>query len=633
MRLSQQLLSERWAPWVAASIGILVLLVAMGISRTDPAKVMELRLLDERYMWRGEQEADPRIVVLGIDEQSIDYFSERGMKWPWPNRIYGEAVDILAELGAEVITFDKLFKDPTSPDNREDEKMLAAAALKHGKVAFSANMQAEFVGNSIGITYEEPMPVIANAGKVGFVDMPMDKDHAVRRATFLARHQDKMRMSLDLHTYLLFRGLTFEDVSYVPGKRLRVGDLDVPTDSLNSAYVNFPGRDAFAEQHFFSLFEPEMRKELETSDFFKGKIVYIGATSDVFHDDYPTPYSRAASGSRRKGTSREYGVHIHCAILNTLLTGRTIRPIPLRTTAWISLLMGIAVVLVLSRAGFKLSLLLSVGLAAAYLYFGFALFSRWRIYVDIVTPLSAVIPPSIAMLYYKFLYEQTQKRQIRTYWSRYVSGDIVDLMVDGKLSVELGGQRKEVTVMMLDIRDFTPLCEQLPPNELLTQLNEFFTEMAKAIFEHKGTIDKFTGDGIMAYWGFPHAKEDHRERSLLASADMVSRLRKLQETWEVEKKPVMKIGIGLNTGEVTVGNVGAEVGADTIQNFTLLGDAVNLAARLESENKKHGSTIIASESTWEPVKGVSGLRAECLGEIFVKGKTESTKSYRIDLDE
>lgn len=636
MKLSERLLSEKWGYWVATMIGTLALLIGLVVSRTDVGKVLELRLLDARFIWRGETEPEDSIVVLGIDEESVDFFRDRGKPWPWQNRIYAEAVHSLAEMGASVIVFDKLFKDPTSGDSDEDERLLAEAARAHGKTVFAVDMDKRLVGGVVRESMNEPLPIIAESGLLGFIDLPMDEDGAARRVTFLTSHQGQTYYNLDLQAYLLIKNKTIENVHLVSGKHLQVGGLTVPLDFRNSAYINYPGKSVFEEYSFCQLFDPEQKMLLEELEMFRDKIVFIGVTSELFHDDYVIPFSRVSkarsvSGADQEyvGTTREYGVHIHASILHTLLKGPRILPIPLRMVGPIASVFGLLVVLLLSRAGFKVSLLLSVGLACGCMVVGFWLFLRHSVYMNLVSPLFAIAFPSVAMLYYKFLYEQTQKSQIRSYWSRYVSDDIVDLMVKGKISVELGGQRKRVTILMSDIRDFTPLCERLSPSDLISQLNEYFSEMARAIFEHGGTIDKFIGDAIMAYWGFPHEQDDHPQRACLAAVEMVRRAELLAKKWEAEGKPTFRMGVGVNTGDVVIGNVGAVVEKETIQNFTLLGDAVNLAARLESENKNHGTTIIVSEFTWEEAKQLKGLCATCLGELKVKGKSQAIQSYSI----
>ncbi len=640
MKLREHLLSEQWGYWVATVIGAVALLIGLIVSRTDVGKVLELRLLDARFLWRGRAEPESSIVVLGIDEESIDFFRDKGKPWPWPNRIYAEAVQSLTDMGASVIVFDKIFKDPTSGSSDEDEQLLAQSAKRHGKTIYAVDMDKREVGGIIRESVNEPLAVIAESGILGFIDLPMDEDGAVRRVTFLASCQGKQYLNLDLQAYLLIKGKTQDNVHLTPKKNLQVGSLAIPLDFRNSAYINYPGKSVFEEYAFFQLFDPEQKALLQELEIFRGKTVFIGVTSELFHDDYVIPFSRVSkarstSETEREfaGTTREYGVHIHAAVLHTLLKGPRIQPVPLKMVGPISTALGLLVVLLLSRAGFKLSLLLSVGLAFCCMVAGFWLFLHHAVYMNLVSPLSAIAFPSVAMLYYKFLYEQSQKSQIRSYWSRYVSDDIVDLMVKGKISVELGGQRRRVTVLMSDIRDFTPLCERLSPSDLIAQLNEYFSEMARAIFAHGGTIDKFIGDAIMAYWGFPHEQDDHPQRACLAAVEMLRHAELLCKKWEDEGKPTFRMGVGINTGDVVIGNVGAEVDNETIQNFTLLGDAVNLAARLESENKNHGTTLIVSEYTWEQVRDLKGFRARSLGELKVKGKSQAIQCYSIELDE
>ena len=223
---------------------------------------------------------------------------------------------------------------------------------------------------------------------------------------------------------------------------------------------------------------------------------------------------------------------------------------------------------------------------------------------------------------YRFLMEERRARDIRKMFSSYVSKRIVDELIRDPSKAKLGGDRKEITVLFSDIRGFTSFSEKHQPEEVVSLLNEYLGAMTEIVFAHEGTLDKFVGDAIMALWGAPVGQPDHAERAARCALAMIAKLKELQAKWTAEGKYVIDIGIGINTGDMVVGNMGAE---GKKMDYTVIGDNVNLGARLEGLTRKYNNHIIISEYTYEKIKDV--VQATELDSVTVKGKEKPVVVY------
>jgi adenylate cyclase len=215
---------------------------------------------------------------------------------------------------------------------------------------------------------------------------------------------------------------------------------------------------------------------------------------------------------------------------------------------------------------------------------------------------------------------------VKRLFSRYVSKDVFDQVLQNPELAELGGKRRTMSVLFSDVRGFTAITERGEPEALVAQLNEYFSRMVEVVFAHRGTLDKFVGDMVMALFGAPLDDEAHADHAVSAALDMVRALDELNRKWQSEGRPALGIGIGVNSGEMIAGNIGAE----TIRSYTVIGDAVNLGARLESLNKDYRTTIIISDRTRRLLRKSYNLRS--LGPVTVKGKSESVEIFEVVTD-
>jgi adenylate cyclase len=316
------------------------------------------------------------------------------------------------------------------------------------------------------------------------------------------------------------------------------------------------------------------------------------------------------------------GIQVHAAVADDILSGRFMRPAPRMVTVGsvvaAALLVGIvATFLPAWWATGSAAVLVALFAWAATMLFAN---SYW---VNVTQP---VLASSIALfggVGYQYFVEGRERRKLKRLFGQYVSKDVYEQLVANPALARLGGQRREMTVLFSDIRGFTTLSERGQPEDVVHMLNEYFTRMVDLVFAHKGTIDKFVGDMVMALFNAPVDDPLHADHAVQTALAMIDALDELNSKWTAEGKPRLDIGVGINTGPMIAGNIGS----DAIMSYTVIGDAVNLGSRLESLNKQYGTRIIISEATRQRLSGSYIFRP--LGDVVVKGKTQPVPIFEV----
>lgn len=423
--------------------------------------------------------------------------------------------------------------------------------------------------------------------------------------------------------------------------------LDIPLIAGNMLINYFGGRDTFGRVSFGELITGKAQ-----ADLFKDKIVMIGNTHQLAHDEYPTPFGRknyspadAAQTAVKAGFTS--GLEIHANALATILQGRFIMPLgqavakalrkpdsglivewtPLIITVLFALL-GSFLFIIMKAGARKITALFFF---ATVLWGGAAiyLFIEKRIWCPFSAPLTALIMTYGGGLFYHLWVEGREKRWIKDTFGKYLAPSVVEQIVRDPSKLKLGGEERELTAFFSDIQGFTSISEQLgSPSKLVELLNEYLSAMADIIESYEGTVDKYEGDAVIAFWGAPVFFEDHALKACLAALDQQKRFAQLRKEWEQSGKwpPAVakaRVRMGLNTGLMVVGNMGSR----GRMNYTIMGDAVNLASRLEGVNKQYGTLIIASETTYFQVR--EHIEARELDVIRVVGKSEPVKIYEL----
>jgi adenylate cyclase len=710
MRLPEES-SSRWSAWLRklsfgrVDVGLallvtlagLALFVFSGINSDNRAgfvfiQNIEQSSLDMRFDLRGKRLHDPRIVIVGIDEGTLQKIGS----FPLPRNNYATLVQRLNAGGARVIAFDFTFPTPESnsgpqaleqlqknlgpsispnvlkqvkelESSTDQDANFAAALKKSGGVilghifldperANSADTKSaeEYFNIVWAQTFPQVVPVKgkdgrafdmgnawkqnggtvaagveANIAKIaesaasfGFLNINPDADGTLRRALLMVRYQDKdFFPSLPLQVIREYEKIPDQQiVAYIAEdglERIQFGEHLLKPSRNGTALINYAG--PYNTYPHYSM--ADVIGGTTAPDAFRDKIVLVGATAIAIGDVRNTPWEDPAY----------MGVEVHANIIDNLLhSGEKGRGFLTRGTdeeivdvAFI-LIFGILFGFLFSRIAplySTITVIVSLVAFAWFVYFSFADHGRW---FSFVIPAGTLAANYAAITSFRMIREERAKRQIRKSFSQYLSPGVIELIEkDPEKYIRPGGEMRELSIMFSDIRSFTTLSEGLSPDELVHLLNEYFGAMTEIIFAHQGTLDKYIGDAIMAFWGSPYPQDDHAFRSCTCALEMVRELERLNVKWRNEGRPPIAVGIGLNTGLVNVGNMGS---ARRLA-WTVMGDNVNLASRLEGITKQYHARLVISEATYRQVASQFVCRE--LDKIKVKGKTQPVNIYEL----
>lgn len=561
------------------------------------------------------------VVVLGIDDASLETrsaFDEdvaaspalQAMQqgYPWSRRVYADAADKLLAAGASCVILDLILPGPSTaaPD---DDLLLADAVKRHGGrlilgAAFSETISS--TGDTIP-TLQFPWSGIlpepqSQSPSLGYVNYWPDMDGVVRRARYV--------WSLGLEA-----GLPESDHPLIPSiitAALRQHTPDRPVPVEEQA-IRFSYPTAYPPLSVHEIFVPDLwTANFSNGEIFKNKVILIGPAAPHMQDYHATPVGRLL------------GVQVHAQVLGSTLHEAFVTQAP----GWLTPLLIVALALAAGamvcflRRPFTVVLIL-LGLAAAGGLFAALIFDQFSIHIPAFTPPLSFLLSGLIGLGYDFRLERKQKQELRGTLSRYFSPDVADELIRDpeRFHRMARGTHRTITVLFSDLRGFTSLSEQLPPVELVKQLNQYFERMVEVVFGHQGSIDKFVGDAIMAVWGrmgtsqTPDALREDALNSLNTALRMRTALQDLNHQWAANDLPPLALGIGIHQGEAIVGNIGST----SQMQFTAIGDTVNTSARLESATKQYGVDILISETVHEQVKDGFVTRSADL--VQVKGKT------------
>jgi len=582
---------------------------------------LELTSIDKRFQWRGVREPSPEVVIVGVDQESFtaDTFDEKLLEanpdlrllgtWPWPRRVHAMALDKLLAAGAKVVAFDLLFSTPSKYGPADDAALRIALERAKGRVVVGANRAQEPVGNYYVTKWMMPTPEVVPESIPqlelgGAVNYEADADHVVRR---------------------LFPQWPFSEANQtVRSLSVRAANLASPQTAWALSHgeicINFPGPEkTFETFKFHNLFyDKTWNGKLEKGAIFKDKIVLIGPTQNFMQDSHATPFGPAVAG-----------VEIHAAAISTLLQHDELRPAPAGTEQLLMLCFTIlAVASILLIRNPLLKLLPPLGIAVAYVIIGQLAFVHALFILPLAAPVMMLAPVTLTGLAWQLLTEQLEKRRARQALERQVSKEVADELMKeyGALQQMLAPQERLLVVFFSDIRNFTTLFEKGDAKTLITQLNEYLTAMSAIVARHGGTLDKYIGDAIMAFWGAPTSRgpADDALRAVSAALEMRQELAALQPQWKAQRYPEIKIGIGIHAGVALVG----EVGSAQRSEYTAIGDTVNTASRIEGINKETGTDLLISEAVYSLVK--DHVRAHSVGEYALKGRAERVALHRVD---
>ncbi len=632
----------------ALVLGLASGLLVLGADRLGWLETVERKSLDWRFQaFAHPERAGHEIVIVALDDTSFEvpYMIKNFGRWPWRRMLYAGLVRYLHACGAKVIGIDLTFEgqDPHAGDDellaqalQERRDVVLALGMNLGHLRFkdpAADRALEkrlehfawpverraavsFMDYS-GVVLSEEAFVSSSAG-LGVVAIQADPDGPTRTLTPLYRYHNRLFPAFSLAIAAKYIGGMPRPV-LEPGPVFEFSSRRVPLDADGRMVIRWYGKEHTYRnwsvwQVFNSAVELDAGEKPEIpSETFRGKIVLIGATATGISDLHANPFS-----------PHYPGVELHATLIDNFLHGDFMRVADPRLET--AAILGMALVAAVLVYAFNSAVVYTVlAFAVALDYFGAACwwFNNRDLWIPLVAPLAAGAVAYTGSTLVRYASEGREKRKYRKTLMKYVSPQLVETIMADINWASLRAEKKRLTVLFSDVRGFTTISEKFPPEMVVATLNEHLNMMVSVIFKYQGTLDKFVGDCVMAFWGAPLAQPNHAELACRAALEMIEGLEKLNQKWQSEGRPTLQVGVGVNTGEMLFGNIGSEQRMD----FTVIGDSVNLGARLESATKELHASIVISEATFQQVRDLAQARP--LGEISVKGKEQKIVVYEL----
>ena len=637
-------------------LGMLTTMLALRVIDPTPLEILRLKTFDFYQVLLKPKPAPEQVVIVDIDEKSLNKLGQ----WPWPRTTLAQLVDTVSGAGAAAIGFDVLFPehDRTSPANvasivesydettatklrsmKSNDQALAdamaktrvvlgqsgfhqkmtqwhAGAIETSALAMLDNPPDPFLENYAGLVRNVP-ELEASAKGRGMVTIRPEKDGIVRKLPFVMKAQGLVLPAFGLE---LIRVATGQSTVLIKTgdsgvTSLNLAGIQMPADRNAKAWIHFRPHN---QNIFFSALDVlENKVPPET---FKGRIVIVGTSATGLFDIKATPVDPATPG-----------VEVHAQLIKAILTQSL-----LQRPAWASgmeviltMLVGLLLIALLPRLGAMLTLGAGALIALSVTTACWWAFSSRGLIFDYAFPLLTSLAVTGVMVSLGYLKEEIDRRRIRTAFGQYLSQDMVNQLADNPDQLTLGGETKSMSILFSDVRGFTTISETYKsnPQGLTMLINSLLTPLSQAVVANKGTIDKYMGDNIMAFWNAPLPDEDHAMNACLAALDMIKRLDQLNAERRARGEIELEIGVGINSGECVVGNMGSDLRFD----YTVLGDAVNLASRLEGQTKSYGVLIIVGDGTAKLVQDKIALLH--IDRVRVKGKIQPEEIYAVIGDE
>ncbi|KAB2923623.1 MAG: adenylate/guanylate cyclase domain-containing protein [Bacteroidetes bacterium] len=634
--------------------GILFAVVSValttGLFQWEFFRSLELKAYDAMLTARGVREHTSNVVIIKIDE-----FTMKELDYPIPRDKYGTLLAILAQSGAKAVGVDDLF-----PTVKQDSVSLAqneqfllfhnyAPNVYHAigpfiplddnpgeprhtdREAYATLHPHSIPANGRRLNFpqatyidERPFDSLASlAAGVGHVLLSPDPiDGIIRAVPFFVEFSGDYyptfgaalafaAAGVDLSTVTVEETETGMTVHAPVGASGRTLEIPLTTEGdLEIDYVG--GNDNFTQVSLQDVLDAFVRQDAAFLAKFKDAVVIIGPTARSIGDHNATPIADISPNC-----------FVHANVYDQIMMGRYITHAPAGTQLLVLMVLALIVSIAAILLKLRWSVPIGVVLTAGYLWFAFSTFTNTGEVYTLIEPLFALFFCYASAMSYTAATEGRQKAMIKGMFEKYVDRAVVQQIIDNPSLVKLGGEEREITTVFADIEGFTSMAEKMGPQNTVGMLNSYLTEMTSIMIEEYGTIDKYIGDAIMAFWGAPLEDKDHAYHACAAAIKMQRKLTALHTKWIHYGRPVVNQRIGINTGKAVVGNMGAEARL----NYTAIGDAVNLASRLEGVNKEYGTRLLMSDNTYRQVHDRVLSREMDL--VVVVGKTEPVRIYEL----
>ena len=618
-----------------ATIIILVFLFTLIFQVIPAIQSLELKTIDWRFAWRSTLNIeDSPIVLVTIDDQSFESISAR---WPWPRSYYAHLVKNLEKAGAKVVGIDVILDVPDR-ENPESDQKFADVMKNAGNIVLSGKIEERADMGQVS-SYQllvSPAPVFLQADSTwGLVSNLADPDGINRQYLIVLYHQKELLPSFGLQVIRKYLGIPNDQKPTISSDSIRLANISIPLTSEGMMRINFVGPagtfprysfDSVIDDSTFDLGEFDLNyfdESLLPEGVFKDKIVLVGSTVSELHDVFPTPFYEYQDREGKFRKKEMPGVEIHASAIWTILNRSYFKEIPFTLSILLLLLFIIIIYFIVLRFSTIWAVLAFIALFLIYNLGQFFLFSNYHLIMNMVGPTIAMTSSFVASNLHQYILTKREKKMIIGAFERFVPQSVVKELLAHPEKLQLGGEERFLTVLFQDLANFTSVSEKLKPAELVHLINGYLTEMTDVILKYDGIIDKYEGDLIMAEFGTPVFYEDHAVKACYAALEMQERLSKLNLSKYTDVINRLYCRIGINSGHMIVGNMGSK----NVFDYTVMGDAVNLASRLEGANKLYQTNIMISEDTYKLVK--DAVISRPLDLIRVKGREKPVRVLEV----
>lgn len=609
--------------YLGVLIPILAVTLLLHLYKVEPFESFSLRYNDINFDFQ-KKEPSKEVVFVAVDEPSVNEFG----RWPWKRGIIAKGIDGLRE--ADVVLMDMIFSEPTS---QEQDSALAESLsglnasvcgffLRDKSTQNITDEELEILGDSsldllqsqisefktplfVSAPFAEMniVPILQSCSLSGSFSTLSESDHLLRSYPVAVYFQNILYPSLAVQGLRLKFN---QDIKRVDATHIKINDKSIGLNEKGFIRLNFYQPNQYNVVSFLDVATGKIKPE-----HFKDKIVILGITEVGAGDVVSTPLGSMP------------GPLLHYTFISNLLQDHLIKEPKYVTPALIVFMVLLPFILVLLFKKILHRVVINIVVyLIVYAYIRY-LFVSDMVYIDLFYPLISLILSLVAVEAIAFTLQEQRGKFMRGAFSSYLSGDLLDKLIENPDALALGGESKELSILFSDIRGFTTISESMDPVSLITLLNRYFTPMTNAVLDNGGMLDKYIGDAVMAFFNAPVDIKDHADASCVCALQMIEKLDALNKELALENINPIKIGIGINTADVVVGNMGS----DTRFNYTVIGDGVNLASRVEGLTKNYGVSILITEFTVAKISDKFIYRE--IEPVKVKGKDEAVLLYEL----
>ena len=573
-----------------------------------------------------------QIINIAIDENSL---SKVG-RWPWNRNLYGNIFEYVKD--AKVIVFDSVI---TSSDNIQSDKKFFSRLKKMDNLILGTFFCNKEQNSTINMTpfavdiqngkqmrlieyqYYANLPedLVKNAHSIGSVSTLPDNDGVIRKLSPIFRHNKTFYPSVGIKAAMKYKNIN--SLAY-KNNTLLLGDITIPLDKTNSEVylqwykpskqnANFITHKTYSASDILDSYNKMKKGEKPPipQEEFKDKIIIVGATAYALNDIKKTPIGV------------DYpGLEIQATFIDNIINNDFMKKTSLALNLIVLAVLVILTVQTAKQLPIIYSLLTLITIILGWFYIAKNIFFANGYIIDVITPLSFVLLAYSLTFVYKYFLAGRSRNNLKNVMSKYISKSVMKDVLKNE-TAELGGKRAYVSVLFADIRQFTSISEVYTPEEVSSLLNEYFSLIAPIIDKYNGTLNKFMGDAVMAIFGAPIEDENHAKNAVLCAEEILLEVKKLNYKWKISNKPEIRIGVAINTGYVFIGNIGSK---DRME-FTVIGDSVNIASRIESLNRVYNTSFLISSSTYEKVKDI--VNTIKIRDVSIKGRISSVTIHEV----